>query len=70
MECSVGGQKTAIDSLCEQLDDIVEAKLIKRIFDQLPQIFSNETSGIHVALEANLLTELYVSGIGISGGYL
>ena len=58
-----------IDSLSNELGTIVEAQLIKRIFDQLPQIFSGETSGLQVALKDNLLTELYISGIGISGGY-
>ena len=66
---STSQRKELIDSISKELDTIVEAKLIKRIFDELPQIFSNETSGLHVALKDNLLTELYVSGIGISGGY-
>lgn len=67
--CSTTQRKELIDSISKELDTIVEAQLIKRIFDQLPQIFSGETSGLHVALEDNLLTELYISGIGISGGY-
>ncbi|KAL9047293.1 MAG: hypothetical protein Q9214_000093 [Letrouitia sp. 1 TL-2023] len=58
-----------IEQLSGDLGAIVEAQLIKRIFDQLPQIFSGETSGLHVALQDNLLAELYISGIGISGGY-
>ena len=62
-------RKHAIEQLSSELGTIVEAQLIKRIFDQLLQIFSGETSGLHVALQDNLLTELYVSGIGISGGY-
>ena len=67
--CSTTQRKELIDSISKELDTIVEAQLIKRIFDQLPQIFSGETSGLHVALKDNLLTELYISGIGISGGY-
>lgn len=43
--------------------------MIKRIYDALPKIFSNETSGLQVALEDNLLAELYVSGLGISDVY-
>ncbi|KAL9027875.1 MAG: hypothetical protein Q9196_003666 [Gyalolechia fulgens] len=59
----------AIEQLSAELGSIVEARLIKRIYDQLLQIFSGETSGLHVALQDNLLAELYISGIGISGGY-
>lgn len=62
-------RKHAIEQLSAELGTIVEAQLIKRIYDQLLQIFSGKTSGLHVALQDNLLTELYVSGIGISGGY-
>ena len=62
-------RKEVIDKTYSGLDTIVEAQLIKRIYDQLEQIFSGETSGLHVALKDDLLTELYVSGIGISGGY-
>ncbi|KAI4247300.1 MAG: hypothetical protein LQ352_006197 [Teloschistes flavicans] len=62
-------RKHAIEQLSGELSTIVEAQLIKRIYDQLLQIFSGETSGLHVALQDNLLTELYISGIGISGGY-
>ena len=69
LACSTAQRKELIDSISKELDTIVEAQLIKRIFNQLPQIFSGETSGLHVALKDNLLTELYISGIGISGGY-
>ncbi|KAL8656993.1 MAG: hypothetical protein Q9226_002364 [Calogaya cf. arnoldii] len=62
-------RKAAIEQLSNELGTIVEAQLIKRIYDALPQIFSGETSGLYVALQDNLLTEFYVSGIGISGGY-
>lgn len=62
-------RKLAIEQMSAELGSIVEAQLIKRIYDQLLPIFSGETSGLHVALQDNLLTELYISGIGISGGY-
>ena len=62
-------RKCVIERLSEKLGEIVEAKLIKRIFDQLPEIFAGETSGLQVALKDDLLAELYISGIGISGGY-
>ena len=69
LNCSTTQRKELIDSISKELDTIVEAQLIKRIFDQLPQIFSGETSGLQVALKDNLLTAMYVSGIGITGGY-
>ena len=62
-------RKAAIEQLSNELGTIVEAQLIKRIYDALLPIFSGETSGLHVALQDNLLAELYISGIGISGGY-
>ncbi|MCJ1377213.1 hypothetical protein MMC17_000305 [Xylographa soralifera] len=64
-----GERATVIRELSDELGDIVEVKLVKRIYDNLPKIFTNETSGLQVALQDNLLNELYVSGIGISGGY-
>lgn len=69
LRSTVAERKTVIGRLSEELDDIVEAKLISRIFNSLTQIFSGETSGLHVALKDNLLTELYVSGVGIASGY-
>jgi SAM-dependent methyltransferase len=58
-----------IEHLSAELNDIVEVRLTKRIYDNLPAILSNETSGLEVALRDNLLTELYVSGLGISAAY-
>lgn len=58
-----------IDSLAAELSDIVEAKLIMHIYNNLPRIFTGETSGLQVALEHDLLSELYISGIGISAAY-
>ena len=69
LDCSFAQRKEVIDRVSLELDTIVEAQLIKRIYDELEQIFSGVTSGLHVALKDNLLTELYISGIGISGGY-
>ncbi|KAL8886198.1 MAG: hypothetical protein Q9215_006064 [Flavoplaca cf. flavocitrina] len=62
-------RKATIEQLSNELGTIVEAQLIKRVYDALLPIFSGETSGLHVALQDNLLAELYISGIGISGGY-
>lgn len=69
LDASLTERKNVIERLSNELGDIVEAKLIMRIYDQLVPIFAGETSGLQVALKDDLLTELYVSGIGISGGY-
>ena len=69
LQCSTAQRKNVIDQLSYELEAIVEAQLIKRIYDNLSQIFEGETSGLQVALKDNLLAELYISGIGISGGY-
>lgn len=69
LDASFAERKNVTEKLSNELGEIVEARLIKRIFDQLFQIFAGETSGLQVALKDDLLTELYISGIGISGGY-
>ena len=58
-----------IGRLMEKLEQIHEAKLINAIHRNLGQILSGETSGLNVALEGDLLTELYVSGISIASAY-
>lgn len=58
-----------IDRLSIQLGHIVEIRLVKKIYDNLPAILSNEISGLQVALQDNLLTELYTSGLGIVNAY-
>ncbi|KAL8758325.1 MAG: hypothetical protein Q9199_001581 [Rusavskia elegans] len=52
-----------IDSLSAEMNDHIEVRLVKRLCDNLPGIFANETSSLEVALEDNLLTEVYQSGI-------
>lgn len=69
LDASPSARSEIIDSLGIELSDIVEAKLIMRIHKNLAQIVTGETSGLQVALEHDLLSELYTSGIGVSAAY-
>ena len=51
-----------IDSLSEEMNNHIEIKLVKRLYDHLPSIITNETSSLQVALQDNLLTEIYTTG--------
>lgn len=68
LDSSFTESQNVLDRLLNGLGEIVEARLIRRILDQLPQIFASETSGSQVALKDDLLTELYISGYSISSG--
>ena len=69
LDASPSMRSGIIDSLKVELCDIVEAKLIIRIHKNLADIVTGETSGLQVALEQDLLSELYTSGIGVSAAY-
>lgn len=51
-----------IDSLSKEMNDHVEVRLVKRLYDDLPAILANETSSLQVALQDNLLTTIYETG--------
>ena len=69
LDASPSKRCEVIDSLDIELSDIVEARLIIRIYKSLAKIVTGETSGLQVALEHDLLSELYTSGIGVSAAY-
>ena len=69
LDASPSARSGVIDSLGTELGDIVEAKLIIRIHENLAEIVTGKTSGLQVALEQDLLSELYTSGIGVSAAY-
>ena len=69
LETSPSARLENIQCLAVELGNVVEAKLIMRIYNRLPEILIGETSGLQVALEHDLLSELYISGIGISAAY-
>ena len=51
-----------IGQLCGELNDIVEVRLAKRLYDRLPSMLANGISSLQVALEDELLTEVYQKG--------
>ena len=58
-----------INYLNSLLEDMIEAKLISAIHHNLSAILTGKTSGLQVALENNLLAELYISGYSITRAY-
>ena len=58
-----------IEQLCDEMNDIIEIKLVKRIYDHMPAILTNAISPLQVALQDDLLTEVYKSGIVLSSAY-
>ncbi len=69
LSASACSRSEVIDRLSMQMSDIIEVQLVKRIYDKLPAIVSNQTSGLQVALQDNLLSKLYASGLGITAAY-
>jgi SAM-dependent methyltransferase len=51
------------------MDHVIEIRLLKRIYDHLPALLVNTTSSLQVALQDNLLTEVYKSGIVLTAAY-
>lgn len=69
LSAPASSRSEVINDLSLQMSDIIEIKIVKRIYDSLPAILSNQTSGLQVALQDNLLTELYAKGLGITAAY-
>ncbi|KAF2656390.1 hypothetical protein K491DRAFT_778066 [Lophiostoma macrostomum CBS 122681] len=63
------GRARAIDNLFEELDYLVEAKLIRKMYENMSSIFTGTTSGLEIALEDGLLADMYTSGLGVSKAY-
>jgi NADPH:quinone reductase-like Zn-dependent oxidoreductase/SAM-dependent methyltransferase len=66
---SSNDRRDVISTLSAQLGAKVEAKLITRIFNNLDDIFSGHKSGLEIALQDGLLSQLYASSVGIAGAY-
>jgi hypothetical protein len=58
-----------INTVLENLGELVEIKLIHRIFENMSAIFSSQTTSLELALEDNLLADLYTLGLGVSAAY-
>ncbi|KAF2462795.1 polyketide synthase [Lindgomyces ingoldianus] len=59
----------AINELCLPLENIIDIKHVKRIFDKISDILTGKTTAMEIALQDNLLKELYTSSFGIVGAY-
>ncbi|OQD65143.1 hypothetical protein PENPOL_c006G09455 [Penicillium polonicum] len=53
----------------ENLHDVPEAKCLKALHDSLNDVLGGTTNSVKVLLENNLLTDLFASGISVSGAY-
>lgn len=69
LSAPASSRSEVIERLSLQMSDIIEIRIVKRIYDTLPAILSNQTSGLQVALQDNLLAELYATGLGIAAAY-
>ncbi|OAG11453.1 polyketide synthase [Paraphaeosphaeria sporulosa] len=58
-----------ISAITTQMKEKIEVQLIDRIFQNRGNIFNGSKSGLEVALQDGLLTQLYTSSIGIAGAY-
>lgn len=66
---TLNARSNVIDAIFDNLGELVETKLIRRIFENVSAIFLGQTTGLELALEDNLLADLYTSGLGISAVY-
>lgn len=58
-----------INSLFEDMGGIVETKFLRRIFENLSNILSGSTTGLELALQGDLLSDLYQSSLGVTAAY-
>jgi acyl transferase domain-containing protein/NADPH:quinone reductase-like Zn-dependent oxidoreductase len=58
-----------VEALFNDLSNLVETKLIRRIFENISAIFSGQTTGLEIALGDNLLVDLYTLGRGVCSAY-
>jgi SAM-dependent methyltransferase len=60
---------TIIDNICSTMEDVVDIKHTKRIFDNIFSILTGTTTGVEISLQDGNLSELYASGVGIAAAY-
>lgn len=53
----------------DNLHDVPEARCLKALHDSLNDVLGGTTNSVKVLLENNLLTDLFASGISVSGAY-
>ena len=66
---SSGARSDVINAIFENLGELVEIKLISRIFESMSAILSGQTTGLELALDDNILADLYSLGLGVSAAY-
>jgi NADPH:quinone reductase-like Zn-dependent oxidoreductase/SAM-dependent methyltransferase len=59
----------AIDILFEELNHLVETRVVRKMFENMASILAGTSSGLETALEGGLLVDLYTSGLGVSRVY-
>lgn len=69
LEASPAMREKVIKDLFVSLDGVIEAKLMRRIFNKMGAIMSGVESGLKLAIEDGLLAQLYMTGVGISFAY-
>ena len=69
LELSLSERAKKINDLSLALNLVsVESRLMSRIYQNLPSIFRDEITGIQIAIQDNLLSEMYESGQAINEG--
>jgi NADPH:quinone reductase-like Zn-dependent oxidoreductase/ubiquinone/menaquinone biosynthesis C-methylase UbiE len=58
-----------IENVCSTMEDVVDIKHTKRVFDNIFAILTGTTTGVEVSLQDGNLAELYASGVGIAAAY-
>lgn len=58
-----------IEKIATELDDVLEVKLLRMVFETLPRMFSNKSSFSWPRLEDDKIVEICASGITLSAAY-
>ncbi|KAF2180125.1 hypothetical protein K469DRAFT_640404, partial [Zopfia rhizophila CBS 207.26] len=69
--CSMSseGRSAAIEEVCTTLWNATDVKHTKRIYDNISDILNGTRTGVEIAMQDNLLEELYTSSLGIRAAY-
>ena len=70
LAASASRRSEVIEDISSHMSDVVEVRLIKSIYDSLLAMVSNQTSGLQVASQDSLFSNLYESGIGVKAAYV
>jgi acyl transferase domain-containing protein/NADPH:quinone reductase-like Zn-dependent oxidoreductase len=62
-------RQNIIERICEELPEIIDVQIAKRIFDSMGDILNDTKTGVEVALQDNMLNDVYTTALGISAAY-